>query len=137
MDNGKRLYDQLSKEKLYTKSYDEFVGQFGSADGQKRLYNALKEQNLYTKSEQEFVGQFWSKKKDQTQDMVSAGPSKTTKPSSVSQGQIVTGPSASFGQSGSKLLAQEPTPQELPSTEGELLRAPEKPKPYNLKDKSW
>jgi hypothetical protein len=137
MDNGKRLYDQLSKDKLYTKSYDEFVNQFGSPDGQKRLYNTLKEQNLYTKSEQEFVGQFWSKKKDQTQGMVSATPSETTKPSSVSKGQIVTGPSASFGQSGSKLLAQEPTKQELPSTEGELLRAPEKPKPYNLKDKSW
>ena len=137
MDNGKRLYDQLSKDKLYTKSYDEFVNQFGSPDGQKRLYNTLKEQNLYTKSEQEFVGQFWSKKKDQTQSMVSATPSETTKPSSVFKGQIVTGPSASFGQSGSKLLAQEPTKQELPSTEGELLRAPEKPKPYNLKDKSW
>jgi hypothetical protein len=139
MDNGKRLYDQLSKEKLYTKSYNEFVGQFGSDDGQKRLYNALKEQNLYTKSEQEFVGQYWGqvKKKDQTQDMGSVGLSKTAKSSSVSQGQIVTGPSASFGQLGSKLLAQEPTPQELPSTEGELLRAPEKPKPYNLTDKSW
>lgn len=58
-------------------------------------------------------------------------------PAKQSSGQIVTGPSASFSKSGSKLLGQEPTPKELPSTEGELLRAPEKPKPYNLKDKSW
>lgn len=77
------------------------------------------------------------KKKDQTQGMVSAGPSKTTKLSLASQGQIVTGPSASFGQLGSKLLGQEPKSQELPSTEGELLRTPEKPKPYDLTDKSW
>jgi len=117
MDNGKRLYDQLSKDKLYTKSYDEFVNQFGSPDGQKRLYNTLKEQNLYTKSEQEFVGQFWSKKKDQTQGMVSATPSETTKPSSVSKGQIVTGPSASFGQLGNKLQVQEQKPS--PSKEAQ------------------
>lgn len=63
MDNNKILYDKLSSQKLYTKSYDEFVNQFESPEAKRELYNALKEQNLYTKSEQEFVGQFWSKKK--------------------------------------------------------------------------
>ena len=57
------------------------------------------------------------KKKDQTQGMVSVGSSKTTKPSLVSQSQIVTGPSASFGQLGNKILTDQKKP--LPSKEDE------------------
>lgn len=63
MDNGKTLYNKLSAEKLYTKSYNEFIDQFGTPEGQKELYNALSSQKLYTKSQDEFVSQFWSDKK--------------------------------------------------------------------------
>jgi len=75
MDKSRALYDKLSANKLYTKSYDEFVNQFGSQEGQNKLYNALSSQKLYTKSQDEFSNQFWSnapaipevKKKDATE----------------------------------------------------------------------
>ena len=68
MDNGKSLYKQLSSDKLYTKSYDDFVKQYGNPDGQKELYNKLSSDNLYTKSEEDFVNQYWApvKKKEPT-----------------------------------------------------------------------
>jgi hypothetical protein len=75
MDKSKALYDKLNEGKLYTKSYDEFVNQFGTPEGQKKLYNALSSQKLYTKSQDDFSNQFWSnapiaeevKKKDVTE----------------------------------------------------------------------
>jgi hypothetical protein len=68
MDNGKSLYKQLSSDKLYTKSYDDFVKQYGNPEGQKELFNKLSSDDLYTKSEEEFVSQYWSplKKKEPT-----------------------------------------------------------------------
>lgn len=68
MDNGKSLYKQLSSDKLYTKSYDEFVKQYGNPEGQKELFNKLSADDLYTKSEEEFVNQYWApvKKKEPT-----------------------------------------------------------------------
>ena len=60
MDRSRVLYDELNSNKLYTKSYDEFVKQFGTPDGQKRLYNELSSNKLYTKSQEDFSNQFWS-----------------------------------------------------------------------------
>lgn len=60
MDNGKSLYKQLSSDKLYTKSYDEFVKQYGNPEGQKELFNKLSSDDLYTKSEEEFINQYWA-----------------------------------------------------------------------------
>ena len=66
----------------------------------------------------------------------SASPQK--KSFSDLKGQLVSGPSASFGQLGNRLPSSAPLKEpELPSTQGELLRAQPKPKPYNLKDKAW
>ncbi len=62
------LYNALVDKKLYTKSYDEFVGQFASPEKQAVLYDNLKEKGLYTKSYDEFVNQYFTdatqKKKD-------------------------------------------------------------------------
>lgn len=66
MENSKALYDKLIKEDLYSKSYDDFVNQYGNPEGQKKLYNALKEQDLYSKSEQDFVSQYWGQVKKKT-----------------------------------------------------------------------
>jgi hypothetical protein len=72
MDNSKELYNKLSANKLYTKSYDEFTAKYGTPEGQKTLFNKLKSENLYTKSEDDFIGQYWAddsvalKKKDVT-----------------------------------------------------------------------
>lgn len=66
MDNGKSLYNQLSSDKLYTKSYDDFVKQYGNPEGQKELYNKLSSDNLYTKSEEDFVNQYWAPVKKRT-----------------------------------------------------------------------
>ena len=52
MENPKSLYKKLSDNGLYTKTYEDFVGQYGNAKGQKELYTKLSSNGLYTKSEQ-------------------------------------------------------------------------------------
>ena len=55
MENPKSLYKKLSDNGLYSKTYEDFVGQYGNAKGQKELYTKLSSNGLYSKSEQEFV----------------------------------------------------------------------------------
>ena len=54
----KELYDALNESGDYTKSFEEFVNQFGDTEKTKDLYNALNEAGDYTKSFEEFVVQF-------------------------------------------------------------------------------
>jgi hypothetical protein len=89
MENPKSLYQKLSDNGLYTKTYEDFVGQYGNTNGQKELYNKLSSNGLYTKSEQEFVGQYWAPQKKNSMESVGqvqkpTMPSESTKTSSVS-----------------------------------------------------
>ena len=67
MDKLQALYDKLSSDGLYTKSFDEFVTQFSEPSSQQALHEKLSSDGLYTKSYEEFQNQFFSevKKKDQ------------------------------------------------------------------------
>jgi hypothetical protein len=89
MENPKSLYQKLSDNGLYTKTYEDFVGQYGNPNGQKELYNKLSSNGLYTKSEQEFVGQYWAPEKKNSMESVGQVQkptilSESTKTSSVS-----------------------------------------------------
>ena len=55
----RKLYDELYKSKLYTKSFEDFVKQFSDSTKQKKLYNSLNKDKLYTKSFIEFQDQFF------------------------------------------------------------------------------
>jgi hypothetical protein len=66
------LYDNLFKSGDYTKSFEEFVNQFGDIEKSKVLYNALNESGDYTKSHEEFIVQFGFGEKKKTDDTSSS-----------------------------------------------------------------
>jgi hypothetical protein len=107
-DNTSRqkLYSNLVKDGLYTKSYDEFSSQYSTPEAQAKLHKGLLEDGLYTKSAKDFSAQYFSdapvvEKKNPIQKSlkpVTAGPSTQAKPKSSLGlgGQLITGPSASI-----------------------------------------
>ena len=50
MDKLQALYNKLSSDGLYTKSFDEFVAQFSEPSSQQALHEKLSSDGLYTKS---------------------------------------------------------------------------------------
>ncbi len=64
-----KLHEYLNKEKLYTKSYEDFDKQFSDEGARDELYNGLLETGDYTKSREDFETQYFPdlKKKDDTQ----------------------------------------------------------------------
>ena len=55
-----KLFNSLSEQGKYTKSFEDFQTQFGSKEGQEKLYGALKSSGDYTKSFGDFSNQFLS-----------------------------------------------------------------------------
>ena len=53
-----KLYKLLFEAGDYTKSYEEFVEQYGDSEKSERLYKGLNEAGDYTKSFEEFNEQF-------------------------------------------------------------------------------
>ena len=70
----KKLYNALSEQGKYTKSFEDFQTQFGSKEGQEKLYGALESSGDYTKSFEDFSGQFFSSAPAKTNDSASAVP---------------------------------------------------------------
>jgi hypothetical protein len=130
MDNGKSLYKQLSSDKLYTKSYDEFVKQYGNPEGQKELFNKLSADDLYTKSEQEFVNQYWApvKKKESTAS------ASTLPPAPSPLGSKNLGEKLVSEFSGKVTKEVKPKPGE---SQGLLLIDPDKVNKYNPAKPNW
>ena len=116
MENPKSLYKKLSDNGLYTKTYEDFVGQYGNAKGQKELYTKLSSNGLYTKSEQEFVGQYWAPEKKNSTESVST-PTPPITPSVSTETTPVT-PSVS--------PAPIPVEEPITGSQGKLL-IPQKP----------
>jgi hypothetical protein len=58
---SKKLWEGLSKKKLYTKSFQEFEKNFSSPDKINKLWGGLSEKKLYTKSESDFQQQYFPK----------------------------------------------------------------------------
>lgn len=56
----RRLYDNLYKTQLYTKSFDEFEKQYSTPEQIGKLWDGLHKTQLYTKSQQDFVNQYFS-----------------------------------------------------------------------------
>jgi len=69
-----KLFNALSEQGKYTKSFEDFQTQFGSAEGQEKLYGALKESGDYTKSFDNFSNQFFIAEPVKTNDSASADP---------------------------------------------------------------
>jgi len=95
MDPVRQLYDQLLQQGLYTKSFEEFQGQFATAGAQQQLYDNLHNQNLYTKSLDDFQSQFFTPaqpKPDPTRDDFMAEAVKTMTKQQAEQAWDLTQP---------------------------------------------
>ena len=58
MADPKILYNNLFSDKLYTKSYDDFLKQFEEDEAAQKLHNKLSQDGLYTKDFDSFKTQF-------------------------------------------------------------------------------
>ena len=88
MNKLKALYDKLSSDGLYTKTFEEFQAQFSSPSSQQKLYEKLSADGLYTKSSEDFQNQFFSQQATQFDGV--AGPSMLKKKGDTrSVGQVI------------------------------------------------
>ena len=60
---SEKLYNFLSEQGDYSKSYEDFQAQFASQDSIQRLHNFMSEQDYYSKSLDDFNTQFFSEPK--------------------------------------------------------------------------
>jgi hypothetical protein len=69
-DGNRLLYERLKEDKLYTKSYAEFVRQFATPEAQAKLHRVMSYDKVYTKPMGEFSQKFFPpidyKKQNQT-----------------------------------------------------------------------
>jgi len=59
-DGNRLLYEQLRKDGLYTKSYEDFSKQFSTPEKLYTLYSAMKTDGFYTKPIEEFKQKYWT-----------------------------------------------------------------------------
>ena len=69
-----KLFNSLSEQGKYTKSFEDFQTQFGNEEGQAKLYQALNASGDYTKSQEDFTKQFFVTDPVKTNDSASADP---------------------------------------------------------------
>ena len=58
MENLQKLYNVLTQQGLYTKSYEEFEQQYQDEAYRDKVYNVAVQEGLYTKSQDEFNQQY-------------------------------------------------------------------------------
>jgi hypothetical protein len=58
MDKLKKLYDVLSRDGYYSKSFEEFQKQFQDASYQDKVYEVVSRDKLFTKSKDDFLKQY-------------------------------------------------------------------------------
>ena len=86
MENDiKKLYDVLSRDGYYTKSFEEFNTQFEDEAYKQKVYDVVSRDKLYTKSYDDFNSKYSVKKKD-----VSVLPSEVST-SGLETGELVSG----------------------------------------------
>jgi hypothetical protein len=64
MDELQKLYNVLSRDGLYTKSFEEFKVQFQDEEYQSKVFGVVTRDGLYTKDMDSFVNKYAVKKKD-------------------------------------------------------------------------
>lgn len=59
----KKLYNVVSRDKLYTKSFEEFQKQYSTPEAIDKLHRVVSEKQLYTKSLDDFKSQYFPTEK--------------------------------------------------------------------------
>lgn len=116
-----KLFSSLSKDGLYTKSFDEFKAKYSTPEAQAKLHSGLVSDGLYTKSLNDFKSQYFTV----TPTAQKKNPNPTPQ---VGKGASALPSTLAGGKSSSGL----PQPKSVSVTpgksQGALLMATEKPK---------
>ena len=67
MDEIKKLYDVLTRDGYYTKSFEDFQVQFASPEYVDKVFSVVSRDGLYTKDKDSFVEKYTLKKKEDTE----------------------------------------------------------------------
>ena len=62
----KKLFDALSSNGYYTKSFEDFKVQFADSAYQDKVFGVVSKEGLFTKSKDDFINKYTSKKKEDT-----------------------------------------------------------------------
>ncbi len=116
-----KLFSNLSKDGLYTKSFDEFKAKYSTPEAQAKLHSGLVSDGLYTKSLNDFKSQYFTV----TPTAQKKNPNPTPQ---VGKGASAL-PSTLAGGKSSSVLPQPKSVSVTPGkSQGALLMAPKKPK---------
>lgn len=116
-----KLFSDLSKDGLYTKSFDEFKAKYSTPEAQAKLHSGLVSDGLYTKSLNDFKSQYFTI----TPTAQKKNPNPTPQ---VGKGSSAL-PSTLAGGKSSSVLPQPKSVSVTPGkSQGALLMAPKKPK---------
>ena len=64
MEELEKLFNVLTREGYYTKSFEDFQVQFNDPVYQDKVYNVVSRDNLFTRSKDEFISKYGVKKKE-------------------------------------------------------------------------
>ena len=64
MEELEKLYEVLTRDGFYTKSFEEFQAQSEDPEYQDKVYEVVSREGLFTKSKDEFVNKYFVKKKE-------------------------------------------------------------------------
>ena len=95
----RKLYDVLSTEQLYTKSFDEFKTKYSTEEEVSKMFNVISERQLYTKDLNSFKSQYFPNLGKQTE--VSGQGSVGTSQTSGQQSSSSAEPSSDVSEMGS------------------------------------
>lgn len=92
MEELEKLYNVLSENKYYTKSYDEFLDQYQSADYRKKVHELASSEGLYTKDFSSFEAKYSSqvKKKEDSEPTIQEDPMDSELEATSSESQKET-----------------------------------------------
>ena len=85
IDPKRKLFNALSNEKYYTKSYEDFDKQFSTPESVGKLYSALNKGEYYTKTQKDFEGTFFPKLNEVSTQGSKNTSQTSTEPSLISQ----------------------------------------------------
>ncbi|OUU74072.1 MAG: hypothetical protein CBC27_02490, partial [Opitutia bacterium TMED67] len=70
MEELQKLFDVLTRDGYYTKSFEEFQDQFGTTEYQDKVFDVVSRDGLFTQDKTAFLNKYSVKKKDSSEPIV-------------------------------------------------------------------
>ena len=90
MEELQKLFDVLTRDGYYTKSFEEFQDQFGTTEYQDKVFDVVSRDGLFTQDKTAFLNKYSVKKKDSSEPIVQ-------EEELVSSTEVVQPPGSSVG----------------------------------------